>query len=57
MRKLRQLNPYNLTPLHEGWGWGLRTLEIVTQTVGLVIVKPLILVYNGLGWVLSKIVP
>lgn len=50
-----KLNPYNLTPLHEGWGWGLRTVEILGQTLSLILVKPVLLVHQATGWALSKV--
>lgn len=57
LEKLKRLNPYHLTALHEGWGWGLRTVEIVGQTLSLLILGPLQLLWRGLDWLMSKVLP
>lgn len=51
-----KLNPYHLTPLGETWGWRLRIAEIVLQTLGAFVVRPLFWAFRGVCWVLSSLV-
>lgn len=56
MKVLRKLNSYHLTALGEGWGWGSRCIEIVGQTIGLLVFQPLVAIHNATGWLLEKFV-
>ena len=47
----------NLTPLGPGWGWGSRAIEITAQTLSLIFIAPLVLIYRGLEWLLEKLRP
>lgn len=47
---------YNLTPLTDSWGRGLRLLEIIGQTVGLLL-RPVVWIHRGTEWLLSRLVP
>jgi hypothetical protein len=38
---------YNLTPLGQGWGWGSRIIEIVVQTISLLL-TPVFWIHRGL---------
>jgi hypothetical protein len=52
MKKDRQ-SLYDLTPLGDDWGAGYRFLEIVGQTIGLIVVKPVLSLVNW--FILRKI--
>jgi hypothetical protein len=45
---------WHLTPLHEGWGWGSRALEITAQTLSLVVLGPFILIHRTMDWIAEK---
>lgn len=45
---------YNLTPLGAGWGWKLRLIEIVGQTLSLILLSPVIWVHNITGKIIGK---
>jgi len=47
--------PYrDLTPLHDGWGWGSRVFEIFCWTLSYVFVAPFVLLSNGVGRLLER---
>lgn len=50
-----RLNPYNLTELGDGFGWGSRLIEVVGQSIAIVVVVPITLAWRGLEAVLSRV--
>ncbi len=52
-----RLNPYQLSPMGPGFGWGSRLIEIVGQTLALVLIAPLVLVWRALDWLMERILP
>lgn len=50
-----RLNPYGLSPLGPGFGLGSRIIEIVGQTLALIFIAPLVLVWRGLDWLMEKL--
>jgi hypothetical protein len=48
-------NPYHLSG--PGMPTGERILEFVFQTIAIIVVAPLVLVYRGLSWLMERVLP
>jgi hypothetical protein len=48
-------NPYHLSG--PGMSPGERILEFVFQTIAIIVVAPLVLVYRGLSWLMERVLP
>lgn len=48
---------YDLTELGDTWTWKHRVLEVTMQSLGLLLVRPLVALHRAADWALSKLTP